>query len=138
MTSAGPVCRVLVVDDEPMLRNVLVALLEASGYGLVGPACDAREAIDLATSERPDVVLMDMRMPGMSGIEATPLVLEACPTARVVLLTGFGQDILGPAAEAAGAYACLQKGDSWPQIRSTLESIMALQRSEHDAGPVGR
>jgi DNA-binding NarL/FixJ family response regulator len=111
---------VVVIDDEPTVREVLVALLEASGYDVPGSAENARDGIALATRTQPDVVLMDMRMPGMSGLEATPLLVEACPGTRIILLTGLGHEILGPAATAAGAFACLPKGDAWPSVRATL------------------
>lgn len=121
--SAG--LRVLVVDDEPMMRDVLVALLEASGHVAVGPAADASAAIAIAAADRPDVVLMDVRMPGISGLEATPLLLDVSPGSRIVLLTGLPPDVIGESAIAAGAYACLPKGDAWPQIAVTLERAMA-------------
>ena len=81
---------VLVVDDHPVLRSGLAQLLEqAEGIELVGLAADGAEGIELALSTRPDVVLMDLQMPGLDGVEATRRILSSCAGTRVVVLTSF-------------------------------------------------
>jgi DNA-binding NarL/FixJ family response regulator len=102
--------RVLVVDDDDDFRAALAELLTAHGLDVVATARDARDAIDVSRMLRPDVVLMDVEMPGRNGIEATPGVLAACPEARVVMLTvsGDGGDVLE--ALLAGATGYLVKG----------------------------
>jgi two-component system, NarL family, response regulator LiaR len=102
--------RVLVVDDDEHFRNGLTELLTAHGLDVVATARDARDAIDVARMLRPDVVLMDVEMPGPNGIQATPAVLHACPEAKVVMLTvsGDGTDVLE--ALLAGATGYLVKG----------------------------
>jgi DNA-binding NarL/FixJ family response regulator len=102
--------RVLVVDDDDDFRAALAELLTAHGLDVVATARDARDAIDVSRMLRPDVVLMDVEMPGRNGIEATPGVLAACPEARVVMLTvsGDGADVLE--ALLAGATGYLVKG----------------------------
>jgi DNA-binding NarL/FixJ family response regulator len=102
--------RVLVVDDDEHFRTGLAELLTANGLDVVATARDARDAIDVSRMLRPDVVLMDLEMPGGNGIAATPGVLQACPEAKVVMLTvsGDGTDVLE--ALLAGATGYLVKG----------------------------
>jgi DNA-binding NarL/FixJ family response regulator len=105
-----PSVRVLVVDDDEHFRNGLTELLTAHGLDVVATARDARDAIDVSRMLRPDVVLMDVEMPGPNGIQATPAVLQVCPEAKVVMLTvsGDGTDVLD--ALLAGATGYLVKG----------------------------
>lgn len=102
--------RVLVVDDDEHFRNGLAELLTLHGLEVVATARDARDAIDVSRMLRPDVVLMDVHMPGPNGIQATPGVLQAWPDAKVVMLTvsGDGADVLE--ALLAGATGYLVKG----------------------------
>jgi DNA-binding NarL/FixJ family response regulator len=102
--------RVLVVDDDEHFRNGLAELLIEHGLDVVATARNARDAVDVSRMLRPDVVLMDVQMPGANGIVATPAVLQACPEAKVVMLTvsGDGTDVLD--ALLAGATGYLVKG----------------------------
>ncbi|HEY5321148.1 MAG TPA: response regulator transcription factor, partial [Galbitalea sp.] len=85
--------RVLVADDHPIVRSGIVALLQtAEDIEVVGEATTGQEAVDLALAESPDVVLMDLRMPGMEGDEATARILAARPQARVLILTTYESD----------------------------------------------
>ena len=96
--------RVLVVDDHAMVRAGLTSLLEASGdISVVGQAADGAGAVSLATELRPEVVLMDLSMPGMDGVAATAAVLEELPESRVVVLTSFSDRARVTAALDAGA-----------------------------------
>ena len=81
--------RVLVVDDNPGFRDSLVSLLDTDELTVVGQASSGAEALELATLTLPDVILMDVRMPGMNGIETTRLLKDAHPTVGIVALTGF-------------------------------------------------
>ncbi len=106
--------RVLLVDDHAMVRAGLAALIDATGdLEIVGQAHDGAEAVELAAVVRPDVVLMDLSMPVMDGIEATRLVLASAPEAKVVILTSFSDVGKVTAALAAGAIGYLLK-DSEP------------------------
>ncbi|MEU1147160.1 response regulator [Streptomyces sp. NPDC005863] len=109
--------RVLVVDDQFLIRAGLVGLLRAApGIEVVGEAGDGEEAVALAARARPDVILMDIRMPGMNGITATAKILEqaAEPAPRVLVLTTFDLDEYVYGALRAGASGFLLK-DSGPE-----------------------
>ena len=81
--------RLLVVDDHHLLRAALVDLLVQAGFEVVGEAADGADAVALAKELDPDVVLMDLRMPVLGGLDATRLIKDACPDIQVVLLTAF-------------------------------------------------
>ncbi|MFJ8113168.1 response regulator [Streptomyces sp. NPDC096132] len=109
--------RVLVVDDQFLIRAGLVGLLNAApGFEAVGEAGNGEEAVLLAAQARPDVILMDIRLPGMNGIEATERILAeaAAPTPRVLVLTTFDLDEYVYGALRAGASGFLLK-DSGPE-----------------------
>src|SRR5690349_20876860 len=98
--------RVLVVDDQFLIRAGLVGLLEAApGFEVVGEAGDGEQAVRLAAETRPDVVLMDIRMPGVNGIEATERILAGADgrPPRVLVLTTFDLDEYVYGALRAGA-----------------------------------
>ncbi|MGX7676098.1 response regulator [Plantactinospora sp. DSM 117369] len=102
--------RVLVVDDQALVRaGVTLLLRTAGGFDIVGEAGDGREAVRLAERLRPDVVLMDLRMPRMDGIEATRRILDQHPATRVLVLTTFADDANIYGALGAGAIGYLVK-----------------------------
>jgi DNA-binding NarL/FixJ family response regulator len=101
---------ILVADDQELLRRGFRMILEAEGdLQVVGEARDGREAVDLARQLVPDVVLMDIRMPGMDGIEATRRIVESHPGVRVLVLTTFDLDEYAFGALRAGASGFLLK-----------------------------
>ncbi|WP_031014113.1 response regulator [Streptomyces sp. NRRL F-5727] len=107
--TAGPV-RLLLVDDQPLIRAGLRLLAaEAPDLDVVGEAADGATAVALAEETRPDVVLMDVRMPGMDGIEATRLITTGPSGARVLVLTTFDDDENVYGALRAGASGFLVK-----------------------------
>jgi DNA-binding NarL/FixJ family response regulator len=94
----------MVVDDQLMVRAGIAAIVDAEdGLEVVGEAADGQAALDLAERLRPDVVLMDIRMPGMDGLTATALLTAAAPETRVLVLTTFHQDRYVYEALRAGA-----------------------------------
>ena len=108
MTSAP--LRVLVADDQELVRTGFCVILEAAGFSVAGEAADGAAAVALAASERPDVVLMDIRMPVMDGLEATRLITAAGPGApKVVILTTFDLDDYVYEALRSGASGFLLK-----------------------------
>ncbi|WP_327006072.1 response regulator transcription factor [Dactylosporangium sp. NBC_01737] len=101
--------RVLVVDDQELIRTGFRLILTARGIDVVGEAADGAQAVEAAQRLRPDVVLMDIRMPVMDGIEATRRILELLPTCRVLMLTTFDLDRYVYAALRIGASGFLLK-----------------------------
>jgi DNA-binding NarL/FixJ family response regulator len=102
--------RVVIADDHAVVRSGLEQLLSTTDdIQLVGSAGDGSEAVEVVAREHPDVVLMDLSMPGVDGVEATRQILAADPTARVVVLTSFGDDRHITDALRAGAIGYLLK-----------------------------
>jgi len=130
MTDApGPVpIRVLIADDQRVVReglSMLVTLID--DVEVVGVACDGDEAVRQAETYRPDVVLMDLRMPGLDGIAATASLRERLPAARVLVLTTYAdEDAIVPALRA-GARGYLTKDASAEQIETAIRAVHAGQ-----------
>ncbi|WP_110182627.1 response regulator [Nocardioides solisilvae] len=107
----GTRTRVLVVDDDRDLRELFVVQLQACpDLEVVGEAADGHEAVRLAAELTPDVVLLDVAMPVMDGLQALPLILRASPGSRVVVVSAFDEDGLGARALALGAVHYVEKG----------------------------
>lgn len=102
--------RILIVDDDEVVRRDLRELLEEDGIEVVGEAGDGASGVELACRLRPDVVVMDNRMPVLAGIESTRRIRELLPYAQVVLLTAYDEVTLSDAAMDAGAYCYVVKG----------------------------
>jgi DNA-binding NarL/FixJ family response regulator len=125
--TTAPAIRVLVADDEAIFTNALVALLgEDDRLDVVGRAHDGLEAVELAVSLRPDVILMDASMPGLDGIEATKQIRERSPWSRVVILTGTDSPETVSRAVEAGAVGYLDKGRLTSDVISTVVEIASL------------
>ncbi len=125
--------RVLVADDHPFFRDGLRVLLEATpDTETIGEARDGEEAVRMAATLRPDVVLMDLRMPGTGGIEATRKILEENQDMAIVVLTMVEDDDSVFAAMRAGARGYLLKGADKDEV---LLAIRAAARGEAIFGP---
>lgn len=125
--------RVLVADDHPAFRAGLRFLLESSGQvEVVGEAATGTEAVRETLTVRPDVVLMDLRMPELNGIDATARVVAAAPEVGIIVLTMFDQDESIFAAMRAGARGYLLKGAEQQEI---LRAIRAVAEGEALFGP---
>ena len=116
--------RVLIVDDHPLTRGALRSLLEADGFDVVGEASSGAEAVKLATELQPDVVVLDLGMPGMDGLVALPKIREAASMTEVVVLTAAADDASLLAAIRAGAAGYLLKSESPERITSFLRGII--------------
>ena len=125
--------RVLVADDHPIVRSGIVALLQtAPDVVVVGEAATGLEAVDLSLALTPDVVLMDLRMPGIDGDEATARILAGAPTARVLILTTYETDDSILTAIEAGASGYLLKAAPQDEI---LAGVRAVARGEVALAP---
>jgi DNA-binding NarL/FixJ family response regulator len=125
--------RILVADDHPLFRDGLRALLASvDDANVVGEASTGREAVELTLDLQPDVVLMDLHMPKVNGIEATRQVVEASPHVGVLVLTMVEDDDAVFAAMRAGALGYLVKGSSQGEI---LAAIRAVGSGEAVFGP---
>jgi len=118
--------RVLLVDDQPLARTGLRRIIDSdSAFTVVGEAADGVEAVQRAAALRPDLVLMDIRMPILDGIEATRGILDAHDEVRVIVLTTFGVDEYVVDALRAGASAFLLKEAPPERILATLHEVSA-------------
>ncbi|NUS16374.1 MAG: response regulator transcription factor [Streptomyces sp.] len=118
--------RVLLVDDEPLLRMAFTMVLDAQAdMAVVGEAGDGAQAVRLARQLCPDVVLMDVRMPGTDGIEATARIVESCPESKVLILTTFDLDEYAFAGLRAGASGFLLKNALPEELLTAIRSVAA-------------
>lgn len=115
---------VLIVDDQELMRESLRILLSTNeAFGIAGLAKDGQEAVDMARRSRPDVVLMDIRMPELSGLECTRLVKEHDPSIKVIILTTFNDDDYVLGAIKNGADGFLLKGVSKEELFSSISTV---------------
>jgi DNA-binding NarL/FixJ family response regulator len=121
VSAAGGI-RVVIVDDHGLFRTGLRSLLEEQGVQVVGEAGDGAEALDLVRELTPDVVLMDLNMPGMTGVEATQRVAHVAPLTRVVVLTISDDDSDVMDAILAGACGYLLKDSSIHDLMRGIEA----------------
>lgn len=113
--------RVLLVDDAPDIRFLIRMGLERDGrFEVVAEANNGSDAIGLAEDHQPDVVVLDVAMPVMDGLEALPLIRAVAPASRIAILSGFTARSMVSNAEAQGADAYIEKGTPLPQIAETL------------------
>ncbi|MCX4749384.1 response regulator transcription factor [Kitasatospora sp. NBC_01287] len=118
--------RVLLVDDQPLLRVAFTLVLDSQpDLSVVGEAEDGAEAVRLAAAHAPDVVLMDVRMPGMDGIEATRRIVEESPDTKVLIMTTFDLDEYAFAGLRAGASGFLLKNAQPAELLSAIRSVAA-------------
>ena len=115
--------RTLVVDDHPLTRAALVGLLEQHEFSVVAEAGDGEEAIDRARELQPDIVLLDLSMPGLGGLEALPRLRAAAPGCEVVVLTASGTEENLLAAIRAGAAGYLLKTEPPERIAEFLHGV---------------
>jgi two-component system, response regulator PdtaR len=118
--------RILIAEDNALLRGVLRDALEEAGMTVVGEASDGEEAVTVAEQARPDIVVMDMRMPNVDGIEATERISRASWAMPVVVLSAYDEPQMIEAALAAGATNCLKKGVGLDDL---IDAIRAAHRS---------
>jgi DNA-binding NarL/FixJ family response regulator len=121
--------RILVAEDQRLMRRLLTTQLSLEpGFTIVGEAVDGREAVQLALKERPDVVLMDLHLPNLNGIQATERIVAQHPDIRVIIVTALEE--LASIGRVAGASECLDKG-------CTPQELVAAVRRVHAARSQG-
>src|SRR6266581_5082814 len=128
--------RILLVDDHPLTRSALAGLLSQHDFDVVGEASDGEEAIDCAAALEPDLILLDLLMPGLDGLSALPRLREAAPACEVVVLTASGTEENLLAAIRGGAAGYLLKTESPDRIADFLEGV--VQGEAALSGPVAR
>ena len=129
MDSVPNLIRILTVDDHPLLRKGIAALVNAeSDLKLVAEASNGEEAIEAFRSNRPDVTLMDLQMPGLDGIAAIGRIREEFPNARIIVLTTYTGDTQVLRALRAGARAYILKGHVHKELLETIRAVHAGQK----------
>jgi NarL family two-component system response regulator LiaR len=127
MSETEPI-RVIAVDDHEVVRGgIKYALLDYDDIELVGEARDGESAVRLCEQARPDVVLMDLMMPGMDGVETTKAMREQCPQVQILVLSSFYDEDLVPRAMQAGAIGYLLKGVSNQELVEAIRAAHAGQ-----------
>jgi CheY-like chemotaxis protein len=118
---------VLVVDDSSELRELISFVIKRhpAGWQVVGTAEEGQQAIAAAAAQQPDLVLLDIAMPVMDGMQALPLIREAAPRAVVVMLSGYPFETAGQGALDAGAHGYLEKSDLVKGLIPRLEGILS-------------
>ncbi len=132
--------RIIVAEDEAIIRMDLVEMLREAGYNVIGEAANGREAISLARHLKPDLAILDVKMPEIDGISAAELIVSE-KLAAVLMLTAFSQRELVERARDAGAMAYLVKpfsiSDLTPAIEMALGRYAQIQALEAEVGELG-
>ncbi len=125
---------VMIVDDSEDLRELLSMVIarHPEGWNVVATAAEGRQAVAEARDNQPDLVLLDIAMPVMDGMQALPLIREAAPEAVVVMLSGYPFSTAGQGALNAGAHGYLEKSDLVRGLIPRLERIIADQPEHSD------
>ncbi|HVQ15235.1 MAG TPA: response regulator transcription factor [Vicinamibacterales bacterium] len=131
MNTLAPI-RLLAADDHPLLREGIAALIGTQrDMQLVAEAATGRETVERFRAVRPDVTLLDIQMPEMSGIDALITIRSEFPAAKVIILTTYGGDVLAQRALKAGAYAYVLKGLVRKDLLETIRAVHVGQRRIH-------
>ena len=129
MSEENKTIRVLMVDDHPLLREGIAAVIEGQpDLEVVGEATNGREAVEQFRARKPDIVLMDLQMPTMGGIEAISAIRSEFPHARIVVLTTYKGDTQALRAFKAGASGYLLKSMLRKELLDTIRSVHAGHR----------
>ncbi len=116
--------RVLIVDDSPVIHNLLRKVLERNGYDVCGDAKNGKDGVDLYEALKPDLVFMDITMPVMEGIEAAKIIKEMNPAAKVIMLSAMGDEAIMEEAKGIGVDIFLKKPFDDYKIISAISKIV--------------
>jgi CheY-like chemotaxis protein len=131
MRRAATPVRVLVVDDTEHVRRFVADMLTIDGFDVVGTAADGEQAVAMAVELDPHVVVMDLRMPGIDGLEATRRIRALRPGQQVVLYTAYLDASIEAQAREAGVALCLGKVEGLPRLERELSRLtLALSRRD--------
>ncbi len=115
--------RILVVDDDHAIRRLYRFLLEEAGFEIVGEAGNGQQAVEMALECKPDVVTMDLNMPGMHGIDATRIIAQKAPSIRIIIITAFGTPSTAEISIKAGACAFMAKPFDFTELLVTINRV---------------
>jgi|GEM_PF-1227729 len=123
IAASGP-NKVLLIDDGEAVRDVMRIFLEKKGFQICGEAADGVEAIEKATTLRPDLIIMDLAMPRMNGVEAASILSRIMPSVPIVLLTIYGDFVGSSVAAITGIKAVVSKTDGLDKVAACVHSLL--------------
>jgi DNA-binding NarL/FixJ family response regulator len=138
VTRLPPRPRVLLADDHTRLREALRDLLEETGFEVVGESGDGADAVAMARQLEPDIVVIDLGMPVLNGLDATRLIKDGRSATQVVVLSAFESPELERQAREAGAFAYLDKGTMARRVHRVLLGAAVQAVLATNLGPLGR
>ena len=125
--------RILVIDDGESVRNIIGIFLEHAGFAVCGEAADGIEGIEQAKKLKPDLIVLDLAMPRMDGMEAALILRKTMPDVPIVLLTLY-QNVLGPSlASELGAKAVIDKTDGMGKLVKCVHSLLKIESAPESA-----
>ncbi|MHC1721116.1 MAG: response regulator [Clostridiaceae bacterium] len=116
--------RIMIVDDAAFMRMMIKDILEKNGYCVVAEANNGIKAVELYKKEKPDIVTMDITMPGMDGIEALKTIIDIDPSAKVIMCSAMGQQAMVEEAMSAGAKGFVIKPFLPDMVIETIEKLI--------------
>lgn len=122
--ATSPPSKVLLIDDGDAVRDVIRIFLEKKGYEVCGEAADGVEAIEKAKSLKPDLIILDLAMPRMNGMEAASVLSRVLPGVPIVLLTIYGDFMGASLAAASGIKAVVSKTDGLEKLVACVQSLL--------------
>jgi len=121
-------CRIVICDDNDVYRSMMCMVLELDRrFDVVGQAIDGRQAIEVCREQQPDIVLLDIAMPIMDGIEALPEIRRECPASRILMNSAFLESSVGQQCLDRGANGYVEKGVELAALLDTLARASALE-----------